>query len=88
MVGATVKDVHSIERGDRMGDIADYYGGMFCDGDEEPSFLPSQKQKKTCYRCGAIDLEWHQFGLKWRLIDKKEHKIHVCEAQIPTRRSK
>ena len=35
-------------------------------------------KQTACKFCGKSDVEWKQFGLNWRLIDKGSKDVHVC----------
>ena len=40
-------------------------------------YTEEQGDDVTCNRCGAINLEWHDTGVRWRLLHG-DGTFHVC----------
>lgn len=49
----------------------DYFDDYGCEEDEYGDNV-------TCNRCGAINLEWHDTGTRWRLLNSNG-TFHVCD---------
>ena len=49
----------------------DDYNGPIGDEDDEYG------ANVTCNRCGAINLDWHDTGVRWRLLNPNG-TFHVC----------